>query len=333
MISPLTWLSLSHYSPAIMPLELIIIFSYPCREVNSNEEFQMLWLWRKRIGAEVANAASREPSTSPLLVPSELAVKSGLVDPVARGAAVEIAGITVPLDLTNRHERDYFVRHYLRVPHPQADVDRLIFKAFVRPGDVTLDAGCNIGMTIAELLEAGSYHVHAFEAVPSLYARVEAIKDPRFTGYSCALGDGDGTISIWVSQAHNQGSTIEPRMVEHFAPIFGDEPISQEVPLRRLDDVCAGISFDFMKVDVEGAEAAFLRGATKTLSNHPPRAMSMELFDRFFDEAKTEADKYFSQCHRCFILKSDYSLYLADWSEPHNGDLYHFTSPTYLFTN
>lgn len=293
----------------------------------------MLRLWRKKICAEVANAALREPSAPPSLVQSELAVKSGLVDPAARGAAVEIAGITVPLDLTNRHERDYFVRHYLRVPHPQADVDRLIFKAFVRPGDTTLDAGCNIGMTIAELLEAGSSHVHAFEAVPSLYARVEAINDPRFTGYSCALGDGDGTISIWVSQTHNQGSTIEPRMVEHFAPIFGDEPVSQEVPLKRLDDACPGIGFDFMKVDVEGAEAAFLRGAAKTISRHPPRAMSMELFDRFFDEAKKEAEKYFSQCHRCFILRSDYSLYLADWSEPHNDEFYHFTSPTYLFTN
>lgn len=293
----------------------------------------MLRLWHKKIGAVAPNTAPREPLAASSLGTSELLAKSSLIDSTARGAAVEIAGMTIPLDLTNRHERDYFVRHYLRVPHPQADVDRLIFKAFVRPGDVTLDAGCNIGMTIAELLEAGSSHVHAFEAVPSLYARVEAIKDPRFTGYSCALGDGDGTISIWVSQTHNQGSTIEPRMVEHFAPIFGDEPVSQEVPLKRLDQACVGIGFDFMKVDVEGAEAAFIRGAAKTLQNHPPRAMSMELFDRFFDEAKMEADKYFSWCHRCFILKSDYSLHLADWSEPHNDDLYHFTSPTYLFTN
>lgn len=293
----------------------------------------MLRLWRKKTGSVVPASVQSEPSIPSSLVTSELVAKSSLVDPAARGAAVEIAGMTIPLDLTNRHERDYFVRHYLRVPHPQADVDRLIFKAFVRPGDVTLDAGCNIGMTIGELLEAGCSHVHAFEAVPALYARVVAIKDPRFTVYPCALGDGEGTISIWVSQTHNQGSTIEPRMVEHFAPIFGDKPVSQEVPLKRLDDACPDVGFDFMKVDVEGAEAAFIRGAAKALASHPPRAMSMELFDRFFDEAKTEADKYFRQCHRCFIFKSDYSLHLADWSEPHDDDLYHFTSPTYLFTN
>ncbi|CAN7143836.1 FkbM family methyltransferase [Agrobacterium tumefaciens] len=293
----------------------------------------MLRLWRKKTGSVVPESVLREPLIPSSSVTSELVAKSSLVDPAARGAAVEIAGMTIPLDLTNRHERDYFVRHFLRVPHPQADVDRLIFKAFVRPGDITLDAGCNIGMTIGELLEAGCSHVHAFEAVPSLYARVAAIKDLRFTVYPCALGDGEGTISIWVSQTHNQGSTIEPRMVEHFAAIFGNKPVSQKVPLKRLDDACPGVGFDFMKVDVEGAEAAFIRGAAKALASHPPRAMSMELFDRFFDEAKTEADKYFSQCHRCFILKSDYSLYLTDWSEPHDDDLYHFTSPTYLFTN
>ncbi len=293
----------------------------------------MLRLWRKKSRSAVPDSVRGETPIPSSSVASELVARSSLVDPAARGAAVEIAGMTIPLDLTNRHERDYFVRHYLRVPHPQADVDRLIFEAFVRPGDVTLDAGCNIGMTIGELLEAGCSHVHAFEAVPSLYARVVAIKDPRFTVYPCALGDGEGTISVWVSQTHNQGSTIEPRMVEHFAPIFGDKPVSQEVPLKRLDDACPGVGFDFMKVDVEGAEAAFIRGAAKALASHPPRAMSMELFDRFFDEAKAEADKYFSQCHRCFILKSDYSLHLAEWSAPHDDDLYHFTSPTYVFTN
>lgn len=287
-------------------------------------------LWRRNVDTTVADV---KPSVTSESIQSELARKSGLIDLSARGAAIQIAGITVPLDLSNRHERDYFARHYLGAQHPQADVDRLIFKAFVRPSDVVLDAGSNIGITIAELLEAGASHVHAFEPVPSLFARINAIHDPRFTAYPCALGEGQGTISIWVSQTHNQGSTIEPRMVEHFAPIFGDTPVSQDVPLERLDDACPTICFDFMKVDVEGAEAAFLKGAAKTLSRHPPRAMSMELFDRFFDEAKHEADKYFSLCHRCFILKSDYSLHLASWSEPYNDDLYHFTSPTYVFTN
>lgn len=294
----------------------------------------MLRFWRKKIeNAAMSQTAQPQPEVAqPALVSKQFGLAE-LVSHDARGASIEIAGLAVPLDLKNRHERSYFARHFLDSPHPQADIDRFIFQKLVRPGDVTLDAGCNIGITIAELLDAGSSHVHAFEAVPSLYARIEAIKDTRFTGYGCALGDGDGSIPIWVSQTHNQGSTIEPRTVELFAPIFGDRPISQDVPLKRLDDACPGVRFDFMKVDVEGAEAAFLRGASKTLSAHPPRAMSMELFDRFFDETKAEADKYFAKCERCFILKSDYSLHFADWSEPHNDDLYYITSPTYVFSN
>jgi len=293
----------------------------------------MLSFWRKK----VENAAVNQPQPELVAVQPALPSKQfGLAELVshdARGASIEIAGLTVPLDLRNRHERSYFARHFLNSPHPQADIDRFIFQHFVRQGDVTLDAGCNIGITIAELLDAGASHVHAFEAVPTLYARIEAIKDPRFTGYGCALGDGDGSIPIWVSQTHNQGSTIEPRTVELFAPIFGDTPTTQDVPLKRLDDACPSVRFDFMKVDVEGAEAAFLRGAARTLAAHPPRAISMELFDRFFEETKAEADKYFAKCQRCFILKSDYSLYFADWTEPHNEDLYYITSPTYVFSN
>ncbi|MCZ7866293.1 FkbM family methyltransferase [Agrobacterium salinitolerans] len=298
----------------------------------------MLSFWRKKKDHQAMQDAPRalvdnppKPASTP--AKSELAEKSSLINPTACGAAIDIGGVVVPLDLSYRHERDYFARHFLGAPHPLADLDRLIFHRFVSRGDVVLDAGANIGVTIAELLEAGAAHVHAFEAVPSLYRRIAAINDPRFTGYACALGDGDGTIPIWVSQTHNQGSTIDLRMVEQFAPIFGEKPVSEDVPLKRLDDACRGIRFDFMKVDVEGAEAAFLHGAARTLSAHPPRAMSMELYDRFFDEAKQEADKYFSKCSRCFLLKSDYSLYLADWSEPHDDDRYHLTAPTYVFTN
>ncbi|QXC49523.1 FkbM family methyltransferase [Agrobacterium salinitolerans] len=298
----------------------------------------MLSFWRKKKDHQAMQDATRElvdNSSEPASTPpkSELAEKSSLINPAARGAAIDIGGVVVPLDLSYRHERDYFARHFLGAPHPLADLDRLIFHRFVRQGDVVLDAGANIGVTIAELLEAGAAHVHAFEAVPSLYRRIAAISDPRFTGYACALGDGEGTIPIWVSQTHNQGSTIDLRMVEQFAPIFGEKPVSEDVPLKRLDDACQGIRFDFMKVDVEGAEAAFLRGAASSLSVNPPRAMSMELYDRFFDEAKKEADKYFSKCNRCFLLKSDYSLHLAAWSEPHDDDRYYLTAPTYVFTN
>ncbi len=70
----------------------------------------MLRLWRKKIGAVTLNTASGEPLAPSLLVTPGLLAKSSLIDPTARGVAVEIAGMTIPLDFTNRHERDYFVR-------------------------------------------------------------------------------------------------------------------------------------------------------------------------------------------------------------------------------
>ena len=67
---------------------------------------------------------------------------------------IEIGGMMLPLNLAHRHERRYAAAHILSLQYPQSDIDKMLFKRFVRPGDTLLDAGANIGFTALEALAA-----------------------------------------------------------------------------------------------------------------------------------------------------------------------------------
>ncbi|WP_236669283.1 hypothetical protein [Burkholderia gladioli] len=81
------------------------------------------------------------------------------VEPLIREhgkASFEIGSIPITLELSHRHERYYAASLLLDIRYPQGDVDRALFRHFVKAGDQVLDAGANIGVTALELLEAGA---------------------------------------------------------------------------------------------------------------------------------------------------------------------------------
>jgi FkbM family methyltransferase len=66
----------------------------------------------------------------------------------------------------------------------------------------------------------------------------------------------------------------------------------ENVTLRRLDDVAAEIGLtrlDFVKVDIDGHEPAFLAGAEHTLRRHRPK-MVMEINQANLDAARSSAE-------------------------------------------
>ncbi len=52
-----------------------------------------------------------------------------------------LAGHSLELDLSFKHERAYAAKLMLNLRHPQFDLDEFLFKRFVKPGDTVLDAG------------------------------------------------------------------------------------------------------------------------------------------------------------------------------------------------
>ena len=142
------------------------------------------------------------------------------------------------------------------------------FRAAVRSDDVVLEAGSNVGaytMLFARWTGAGG-HVYAFEPDPAAYRGLRqhlalnglsdqvttvcaAIADDSTTHLRFALFASSG-ISRMARDREEAGATIE------------------EVPAWSIDRFCRtrGIAPVVIKIDVEGAELAALRGARATIA-------------------------------------------------------------------
>ncbi|MBC8737351.1 FkbM family methyltransferase [Paraburkholderia sp. UCT31] len=113
--------------------------------------------------------------------------------------------------------------------------------------------------------------VHAFEPVNGNLARLN--RNIQINGFSNVrvheegLSDADGELPIFASEdGHNEGLPTLYRTPDR-------SKLLQVITLRRLDDVLreAGTTrVDVMKIDVEGAELAVLKGAIETLRRYKP---------------------------------------------------------------
>ncbi len=149
---------------------------------------------------------------------------------------------------------------------------------FVRPGATVVDAGANLGyFTLLMAALAGpTGHVHAFEPNPGL---VELLTRNVFvngfggttTVHHMALADRSGTARLHVRPGELGGGFLD-----------ADDAPGVDVPLCRFDSL--GIVPDFIKIDVEGAEAALWRGLGGVLALRRPLTCLIEFVaDRYED--------------------------------------------------
>jgi FkbM family methyltransferase len=134
----------------------------------------------------------------------------------------------------------------------------------VRPGMVCWDVGAHVGfytLLFAELVGPLG-KVCAFEPLPLnvdlLRRHVEMNGYGNVRIFPCALADFDGEASFDPGPNPSMGSIAASG--------------SLRVPCARADSLLAGGEVeapDVIKIDVEGAEAALLRGASRTLERHP----------------------------------------------------------------
>ncbi len=149
---------------------------------------------------------------------------------------------------------------------------------------VVYDIGANDGeITLPALTEAGGVRIVAFEPLPAARSRLIAGAGTRNASFALwgeadvtivplALGDEDRMIEIDVYDDDTFSSLYErsPEERERYH-LTAVERIS--VRMRPLDDLLAkGIipPPDIVKIDVEGAELAVLRGGGETLRTHRP---------------------------------------------------------------
>lgn len=146
----------------------------------------------------------------------------------------------------------------------------------LRPGDVAVDAGANIGcMTTLMAARVGpAGRVFAFEPHPVVRQRLElnvgrTAEQPGFAPVKVvpvALSAEDGVAHLAMGDDFHVNQGVA-RIVDaaNAAGPSGAAGGTFTVPTRRLDDELAGQRIRVMKVDVEGHEAALFAGASGLL--------------------------------------------------------------------
>ncbi len=148
---------------------------------------------------------------------------------------------------------------------------RQFLKSILRPGDVFLDVGANVGLfsLIAARSVGTDGQVHAFEPVRKTYERlVDNVKVNYLNNVAChrlALSDKDGeSVMTIATDGHDAWNSLGK-------PYMGDSFDKETIATRTLDHFVDEHSLlnkiKAIKVDVEGWEAYVLAGGMKTLSS------------------------------------------------------------------
>ena len=149
-------------------------------------------------------------------------------------------------------------------------ITTLLACELLQPGDTFVDAGANIGFyTLALSTARPGLKVIAFEPNPKNFALLASnVRANRFDTVVCepvALSDSDGAGTLFIS-ASDMSASLRDDFDEHHV---------SRVPVRKisLDSYFAHRQRPrklLIKVDVEGHEAAFFRGARQTLYLRQP---------------------------------------------------------------
>jgi FkbM family methyltransferase len=184
---------------------------------------------------------------------------------------------------------------------PELDLVRML----LRPSDVFVDAGANIGLfSLIGAAQVGIHgHVYAFEPAPrtsaALIANVE-LNRYTWTSVQCAaLADEPGIESLVTFEGTRSGFSS-------FAPGGLAGGVSVEATVLTLDEAIPRRQWTrirLIKIDVEGAELRLLRGARSILSTVGPD-MLIEL-----EPAHLSRQGATSRDVECLLTATGYAAY------------------------
>lgn len=183
------------------------------------------------------------------------------------------SGLAVQVDLGDRLGCDVFYGYY------DERFEASLFVDVLRPGGIMFDVGANFGYYAVHCARAvgESGAVHAFEPDPAaadlLAANTTANGlDGTLTRHAVAISDADGEVEYHLAEeAAFSGMTSTGRSAVRDVVM---------IPTRSLDSIASeyGIQrLDALKIDVEGHEAAVLRGAADLLSRSPDPLVMLEV--------------------------------------------------------
>jgi len=139
---------------------------------------------------------------------------------------------------------------------------------FLRPGELFVDAGANIGAYTVLAAGVAGADAMAFEPSPRTFKQLQRNVEinhlsQRVRVINAALGSGPGTLKL-----------TDDLGTENYVVRGSDAGV--EVPVVALDDQLGPRTAQLMKVDVEGFETEVFAGATRLLKAPETMAMIVE---------------------------------------------------------
>lgn len=173
--------------------------------------------------------------------------------------------------------------------------------SLLKPGMTFFDVGANVGQYT--LLASGlDCNVHSFEPAPVIFQFLS--ENVRPVGKlakinQCAVSDSEEPVTLYMAQPGDLGSTSMTKQ-------FCASGQTVEVPCTTIDAYMSRFGIpkvDVLKIDVEGAESAVLRGAEKLLSGSHRPAIVIE-----YEE--TAQRRFGSSCAELtrFLIERGYKL-------------------------
>lgn len=202
---------------------------------------------------------------------------------------IEAQGSKMLVDLNNEIWRDSFLAYASNL-YEQTMTG--IFKKAVKPGDVVVDVGANVGYftLLAAKLTGESGRVFAFEPEPDTFMRLS--RNAALNGYNNielsdnAVSNANGRAKLYISHspgghAINQCEGIKAVGRGH----YNDEGFI-EIETVTLDDYLKGKAerVDVLKMDVEGAEYLALMGMRDILKNNEGIKIFLEYCPLFLEK-------------------------------------------------
>jgi FkbM family methyltransferase len=159
-----------------------------------------------------------------------------------------------------------------------------LLRAHVRPGMTVLDVGANVGFMSVHMGECAGPdgQVLAFEPEPRNFAFLARnARNARFRNVvpiQAAIGDRVGTARLYLSPRDGGDHRIVPG-----AP----DRASLDVPLTTIDRVAEErrVAVHFVKMDIQGAEGAAVRGMERTLRSPDFRGIVLEFWPASLESA------------------------------------------------
>lgn len=160
--------------------------------------------------------------------------------------------------------------------------------SMLRPGDLAVDCGANMGVVTAQLAATGA-EVLAFEPDPSAFATLtERFGDmPNVRLVNAAVGAASGTVRLMRSQnyeANPVGASVKSTILDGGRGIDAENSVEVELvdfpALLRERAAQGGIAF--VKMDIEGAELDILEAMDRDGLFAHVRCLVAETHERKF---------------------------------------------------